>query len=101
MNRHRRPRKPFDWLGERKQRRGALNLIRQAIREGWLDGPEHGIRRDQLVASLSRMLNIEHMPTPDGLSLCRTFLAMARKELENELDSLRIEHDSHQSDAAP
>ena len=47
----------------RRHRRGALELICQAIREGWLDGNEHSDRRDRLVATLCGLLNIEHKPT--------------------------------------
>ena len=90
MSRRRhRPRKPFDWLGERKHRRGALNLIRQAIREGWLDGNEDSDRRDRLVATLSGLLDIEPMPMPEFMSLCRTFLAMGQSDMENELAALK------------
>ncbi len=85
MSRHHRPRKPFDWLGERKHRRGALNLIRQAIREGWLDGNEQSDRRDRLIATLSRLLDVEHLPTPEVISLCQTFLAMALSDLDRSL----------------
>jgi|GEM_PF-4474796 len=89
MSRHHRPRKPFDWLGERKHRRGALNLIRQAIREGWLDGNEQSDRRDRLIATLSKLLDVEHLPTPEVISLCQTFLAMALSDLDSELAALK------------
>jgi hypothetical protein len=85
------PREPFDWLGERKHRRDALPLIRKAIREGWLDGEEHSDRRDRLVATLSRLLDIEPLPTAEVISLCRAFLAMARSDLDNELAALKAE----------
>jgi len=101
MSRHHRPRKPFDWLGERKRRRGALNLIRQAIREGWLDGNEQSDRRDRLVAILSRLLDVEHMPAPEVMSLCRTFLAMARSDMENELAILKDKLARHRADSQP
>jgi len=91
MSRHHRPRKPFDWLGERKHRRGALNLIRQAIREGWLDGNEQSDRRERLVSTLSKLLDVERAPTPDVMSLCRTFLVMARSDQESELDALKAQ----------
>jgi hypothetical protein len=98
MSRHHRPRKPFDWLGERKHRRGALNLIRQAIREGWLDGNEQSDRRDRLIATLGRLLDIEHSPTPEFLSLCRTFQAMARSDQEKELAILKDKLARHRAD---
>ena len=91
MSRHHRPRKPFDWLGERKHRRGALELIRQAIREGWLDGNEHRDRRDRLVATLGGLLDIEHLPTREVISLCQTFFAMTRSDLDSELAALKAE----------
>jgi len=97
MSRHHRPRKPFDWLGERKHRRGALNLIRQAIREGWLHGNEQSDQRDRLVATLSRLLDVEHLPIPEVLSLCKTFLAMARNDLDNELATLKAGRAKSQS----
>jgi len=89
MSRHHRPRKPFDWLGERKHRRGALELIRQAIREGWLDGNEHSDRRDRLVATLAGLLDIDPLPTAELMSLCKTFLAMTQSELDSELAALK------------
>ena len=89
MSRHHRPRKPFDWLGERKHRRGALELIRQAIREGWLDGNEHSDRRDWLVATLAGLLDIDPLPTAELMSVCKTFLAMTRSELDSELAALK------------
>jgi len=88
MSRHHRPRKPFDWLGERKHRRGALELIRQAIREGWLDGDEQSDRRDRLVATLGGLLDVENLPTPEVISLCQTFFAMARSDMDSELAAL-------------
>jgi hypothetical protein len=91
LSRHHRPRKPLDWLGERKHRRGALELIRQAIREGWLDGNEHSDRRDRLVATLCGLLDIVHLPTAEVVSLCQTFLAMARSDLDSELATLKVE----------
>ncbi len=91
MSRRYRPRKPFDWLGERKHRRGALNLIRQAIREGWLDGEEHSDQRDRLIAILSRLLDIKSLPSPEGMSLCKTFLAMVRNNMDKELATLKAE----------
>ena len=90
MTRHRhRPRKPFDWLGERKHRRGTFKLIRQAIREGWLDGPDHSDRRDRLVATSGRLLNIDLLPAAEVMSLCRTFLAMDESDMETELTALK------------
>ena len=91
MSRHHRPRKPFDWLGERKHRRGALELIRQGIREGWLDGNEQSDRRDRLVATLCGLLDIEYLPTAEVISLCRTFFAMTRSDLDSELAALKAE----------
>ncbi|MGA2699615.1 MAG: hypothetical protein ABSH35_00765 [Isosphaeraceae bacterium] len=88
MSRHHRPRKPFDWLGERKHRRGALNLIRQAIREGWLDGNEQSDRRDRLVATLAGLLDVENLPTLEVISLCKTFLAMTVSDMDSELAAL-------------
>ena len=90
-HRRHRPRKPFDWLNERRHRRGALELICQAIREGWLDGNEHSDRRDRLVATLCGLLNIEHKPTREVLSLCQTFFAMVRSNLDSELAALEAE----------
>jgi hypothetical protein len=98
MSRHHRPRKPFDWLGERKHRRGALNLIRQAIREGWLDGNEQSDRRDRLIATLSRLLDVEQLPIPEVMSLCRTFLAMARSDQERALAVLEAKRAKRQTD---
>ena len=72
-------------------RRGALELICQAIREGWLDGNEHSDRRDRLVATLCGLLNIEHKPTREVLSLCQTFFAMVRSNLDSELAALEAE----------
>jgi hypothetical protein len=91
MSRHHRPRKPFDWLGERKHRRGALNLIRQAIREGWLDGNDHSDRRDRLVATLGGLLDIDNLATREVISLCQTLFAMARSDQESELAALEAE----------
>ena len=47
---HRKPRKPFDWMTTYQGRRGTLQLIQKAIEEGWLNGPEHAEHRKQLVA---------------------------------------------------
>jgi len=90
MTRHR-PREPFDWLSERRHRRGALELIRQAIREGWLDGNEHSDRRDRLAATLCGLLDIEHLQTAEVISLCQTFFSMTRSDLESELAALKAE----------
>ncbi len=95
MSRHRRPRhrprRPFDWLNDRSHRLGDLELIRQAIREGWLDGNEHSDRRDRLVATLCGLLDIEHLPTREVISLCQTFVAMGRSDQESELAVLEAE----------
>ena len=44
---HRKRRKPFDWLTVYKGRRGTLALIRRGIREGWMDNIEQADRRVQ------------------------------------------------------
>jgi hypothetical protein len=44
---HRKYRKPFDWLTVYKGRRGTLALIRRGIREGWMDNIEQADRREQ------------------------------------------------------
>jgi hypothetical protein len=96
-----RPRRPFDWLAERRHRRGAFKLIRQAIKEGWLDGQEHTDRREQLVATLVRLLAIENMPTAAVLSLCRTVLAMDLSDMKKELAALKAELARNGTDDGP
>ena len=76
----------------------ALELIRQAIREGWLDGNEHSDRRDRLVATLCGLLDIEYLPTAEVISLCRTFFAMTRSDLDSELAAIKAERAKRRAD---
>jgi hypothetical protein len=76
-----------------------LKLVRQAVREGWLEGNEHNDRRDRLIATLSGLLDIEHLPTAEVLSLCRTFLSMARRDQDRELAVLKAERARRQADS--
>jgi hypothetical protein len=76
-----------------------MNLIRQAIREGWLDGNDQSDRRERLIATFSKLLDVEPAPTPEVMSLCRTFLAMARSDMENELAILKNKLARHRVDS--
>jgi hypothetical protein len=41
--------------------------------------------------TLYPLLDIEHLPTREVISLCQTFLAMDRSDLESELAALKAE----------
>ena len=77
---HRRPRKPFDWMTAYQGRRGTLQLVRQAIREGWLDGPEHAEHRKQLVAALDR-LPLARLEDREAIGVCKAYLEMRWSDL--------------------
>jgi hypothetical protein len=71
-------RDPFDWLTEDAQRRrGGLRLIRQAVRRGWLDGPEHAGRRALLMEALGRLVEDRSLPPRHVVALARTYMEMA------------------------
>ena len=73
MSRHRhRPRKPFDWLGERMHRRGALQSDPPGRSRGVaFDAPrEKRPTRPAGCDVWTGLLDIEPMPTPEFISLC-------------------------------
>jgi hypothetical protein len=106
-NCRRKQRKPFDWLMIRKGRRGALKMIRQAVRHGWLDGPEHAERRRQLIAALGH-LPIEHIKVRELLGLFHVYFEMdsynldlAQAALEAEKAAFYAACNSHHSPRPP
>src|SRR5271157_1226355 len=72
---HRRPRKPFDWMTTYQGRRGTLHLIQKAIKEGWLNGPEHAEHRKQLVAALDR-LPFSRLQDREAIGMAKAYLEM-------------------------
>lgn len=62
---------PFDWLRDRRGRRGHLRLILRAVREGWAVE-----RRAELVEALGEALAVEDAPPREQLLIAETLRAM-------------------------
>ena len=77
---HRKPRKPFDWMTTYQGRRGTLQLIQKAIKEGWLNGPEHAERRKQLVAALDP-LSFSRLQDREAIGMAKAYLEMRQSDL--------------------
>src|SRR5271166_5365183 len=86
----RKPRKPFDWLTTYRGRRGALQLVRRAIREGRMDDLEQGDRRDQLIAALGR-LPLDRMEDRESLGVCAAYLDMLKSNIDLAETALEAE----------
>jgi len=77
-------RKSFEWLNTYRGRRGALQLIRQTIREGWVDDPD---RRQELVTALNR-LPLLSMQDREFIQLSWAYLEMHKSNLADILEAL-------------
>jgi hypothetical protein len=69
---------PFDWLADPQTRHGGLEMIRAAVRRGWLEGsaPELVTRRRRLIEALMTLLNDPATEATDRerIQACRVML---------------------------
>ena len=63
-----------------QSRRGTLQLVQKAIKDGWLDGPEHSDHRRQLVAALDR-LPFSRLQDREAIGVVRAYLEMRWSDL--------------------
>ena len=78
-------RKPYDWLNRYQGRRGALQLVRQAIREGWIDDPD---QRQKLVTALDRLPPMSRMQDREFAQLVWVDIEMRNANLRDINDVL-------------
>ena len=86
---HRKPRKPFDWMTTYQGRRGTLQLIQKAIKQDWLNAPEHTEHRKQLVAALDR-LPFSRLQDREAIGMAKAYLEMRQSDLNSVNAALAV-----------